>query len=165
MEHLNVWTNDWMIRWMSDWMTNHLNDLMTEWLIIQLIDGLATYSAEKDIGCKKIRRITHLCEILAVSLRCNNKSTPTNMSEVELVLRPNPYSRQWRRKELAHIWRRRFLARLCPHSPKIRGLLKEGQRDGTVTITAKTIDTDKTFELWRILETDIAKWWHKCRSR
>jgi len=30
---------------------------------------------------------------------------------------------------------------------KFKELLKEGQRDGTVTITAKTIDTDKTFEL------------------
>ena len=30
---------------------------------------------------------------------------------------------------------------------KFEELLKEGQRDGTVTITAKTIDTDKTFEL------------------
>ncbi len=30
---------------------------------------------------------------------------------------------------------------------KFKELLKEGQRDGIVTITAKTIDTDKTFEL------------------
>ncbi len=30
---------------------------------------------------------------------------------------------------------------------KFEELLKEGQRDGTVTITAKTINTDKTFEL------------------
>jgi len=30
---------------------------------------------------------------------------------------------------------------------KFKELLKEGQRDGTVTINAKTIDTDKTFEL------------------
>ena len=49
----NIWTFEQMIEWLDDLMTNHLNDLMTEWLIIQLIDGLATYSAEKDIGCKK----------------------------------------------------------------------------------------------------------------
>ena len=30
---------------------------------------------------------------------------------------------------------------------KFEELLKEGQRDGTVTITAKTIETDKTFDL------------------
>lgn len=30
---------------------------------------------------------------------------------------------------------------------KFEELLKEGQRDGTVTITAKTIDANKTFEL------------------
>lgn len=30
---------------------------------------------------------------------------------------------------------------------KFEELLKEGQRDGTVTVTSKTIETDKTFEL------------------
>ena len=30
---------------------------------------------------------------------------------------------------------------------KFEELLKEGQRDGTVTVTSKTIETDKTFKL------------------
>ena len=33
---------------------------------------------------------------------------------------------------------------------KFEELLKEGQREGTITITSKTIETDKTFRLWKI---------------